>query len=519
MMAGSVVTMLPVLLLFLALQRYYIARADGRKRQGMSVRARLVIAFASRIALACRLPRCATRPRVCSTISSDASAWTAGASDGVQRDAARATGRWPRTAVSSSICTAPPATRMRRALAARFSAELRDHVRRARRRAGQRFQFKLIDASGENVWWFNRANFAFPREWQHVDQEAPDRIRLGTDDGSHAASRDALEFVVVRGRRRRRRSRRIRPARIARTAAAAAWNRRRSLRTHRRARAAALRARAVDGRPCNGVAQRSCAGPEQSLTLDFGCSASSAASSCIGTTMHSRPATTSRFPTTQRNWRTCAASATARRRRSAVPAGIRSALRASCAARRRARHTRSAKSRSRISRSAHRPTRFSPRSRESAPRGRYPRGFSGEQPIGRSSASTAAAKQRLVVRGRRARSGAGGFSIEPFLVEAGDTVVTWADASIAQLAARRLSADAGRDVEREPVALAVSAFARGDPGASTARCAAMRSRIRQMRPRDADARARRAAISGQSCRRSSSIRPAASSPIRDIALE
>ena len=29
-------------------------------------------------------------------------------------------------------------------------------------------QFKLIDDSGDNVWWFNRSNFEFPREWQLV---------------------------------------------------------------------------------------------------------------------------------------------------------------------------------------------------------------------------------------------------------------------------------------------------------------------------------------------------------------
>ena len=30
------------------------------------------------------------------------------------------------------------------------------------------FQVKLTDESGENVWWFNRPDFEFPREWQRV---------------------------------------------------------------------------------------------------------------------------------------------------------------------------------------------------------------------------------------------------------------------------------------------------------------------------------------------------------------
>jgi hypothetical protein len=34
--------------------------------------------------------------------------------------------------------------------------------------AAHNLEFKLIDASGDNVWWVNRSNFAFPHEWQQV---------------------------------------------------------------------------------------------------------------------------------------------------------------------------------------------------------------------------------------------------------------------------------------------------------------------------------------------------------------
>jgi len=63
------------------------------------------------------------------------------------------------------------------------------------------FQFKLTDAAGDNVWWFNQPNFTFPREWRQV------RIRKRqiefawgpTTDRSltHAAR---LELVVAAGR-------------------------------------------------------------------------------------------------------------------------------------------------------------------------------------------------------------------------------------------------------------------------------------------------------------------------------
>ncbi len=63
------------------------------------------------------------------------------------------------------------------------------------------FQFKLVDASGDNVWWFNRPNVAFPREWQLVTIEKR-QIAFAwgpTKDRTlnHVA---AIEFVVSAGR-------------------------------------------------------------------------------------------------------------------------------------------------------------------------------------------------------------------------------------------------------------------------------------------------------------------------------
>ncbi|HEY3179917.1 MAG TPA: discoidin domain-containing protein [Casimicrobiaceae bacterium] len=63
------------------------------------------------------------------------------------------------------------------------------------------FQVKLIDGTGENVWWLNRPNFNFPREWQRVTIKkrqidfawGPTKDRVLT----HAAR---LEFVVAAGR-------------------------------------------------------------------------------------------------------------------------------------------------------------------------------------------------------------------------------------------------------------------------------------------------------------------------------
>jgi hypothetical protein len=62
-------------------------------------------------------------------------------------------------------------------------------------------QFKLIDASGENVWWLSKTDFAFPRAWQRVAiQKRQIEFAWGpTKDRElrHAAS---IEFVVSSGR-------------------------------------------------------------------------------------------------------------------------------------------------------------------------------------------------------------------------------------------------------------------------------------------------------------------------------
>jgi F5/8 type C domain/Carbohydrate binding domain (family 11) len=62
-------------------------------------------------------------------------------------------------------------------------------------------QFKLVDDSGENVWWINRPDFTFPREWQQI------RIKKRQIDFAWGPTRDrslkhiaSIEFVVSTGR-------------------------------------------------------------------------------------------------------------------------------------------------------------------------------------------------------------------------------------------------------------------------------------------------------------------------------
>src|SRR5262249_33979727 len=63
------------------------------------------------------------------------------------------------------------------------------------------FQLKLVDASGENVWWVNRPDFQFSRDWQLV------RIKKRHVEFAWGPTKDrtlrhaaAIEFVVAAGR-------------------------------------------------------------------------------------------------------------------------------------------------------------------------------------------------------------------------------------------------------------------------------------------------------------------------------
>ena len=48
------------------------------------------------------------------------------------------------------------------------------------------FEVKLVDASGEKVWWRQRQNITFPKQWTQVPSEARDRLAWGPDDRPHA---------------------------------------------------------------------------------------------------------------------------------------------------------------------------------------------------------------------------------------------------------------------------------------------------------------------------------------------
>ena len=61
-------------------------------------------------------------------------------------------------------------------------------------------QLKLVDAGGENVWWFHRPDFAFPHEWQPMRIRKRDVSFAWGPAADHALSHtESVELAVARG--------------------------------------------------------------------------------------------------------------------------------------------------------------------------------------------------------------------------------------------------------------------------------------------------------------------------------
>jgi hypothetical protein len=129
-------------------------------------------------------------------------AWTAVASDGVQASvhpSAGARGRGLR--LDFDLGGTAGYALARRALPLELPAnyEISFHVRADA--PVNHFQVKFVDATGENVWWVNRPDFEFPREWQRM------RIRKRHVEFAWGPGRDrtlrhaaSIEFAVAAGR-------------------------------------------------------------------------------------------------------------------------------------------------------------------------------------------------------------------------------------------------------------------------------------------------------------------------------
>ena len=156
MMAGSVVTVLPVLILFLALQRHYLERADGRERQGMR-----------RLVDPCRLLLLGAAPPLFSDAMDSAAAWPAEGSDGVtasSRAVPGVSGGAVEMAYDFGGVSGYAFIRRKADVTLPRNYEIRFRMRGTGGRND--LQMKLTD--GDNVWWKVWRNARPPAEWQEV---------------------------------------------------------------------------------------------------------------------------------------------------------------------------------------------------------------------------------------------------------------------------------------------------------------------------------------------------------------
>src|SRR5215510_9737091 len=131
----------------------------------------------------------------------DPTLWQVGASDGV-RASLQAVEGFERRAVCLNFDFAGVAgyASVRRALPLDLPPNYEFSFYIHSNAPANNLEFKLIDASGENVWWVNRRDFAFPREWQQVKiKKRHIEFAWGPILDRTLTRSAAIEFVVKAG--------------------------------------------------------------------------------------------------------------------------------------------------------------------------------------------------------------------------------------------------------------------------------------------------------------------------------
>jgi hypothetical protein len=132
----------------------------------------------------------------------DITPWTAVASDGVQASVHPADGERGRSLrLDFDLAGTAGYALARRALPLDLPLEYEIVFYLRADAPVNNFQVKLVDASGDNVWWVNRPEFQFPREWQLV------RIKRRHLEFAWGPTKDrtlrrveSIEFAVAAGR-------------------------------------------------------------------------------------------------------------------------------------------------------------------------------------------------------------------------------------------------------------------------------------------------------------------------------
>ena len=129
-------------------------------------------------------------------------AWTADASDGVKASAASTAGLHGRALrLDFDLGKSAGYAFVRRELPLDLPENFELSFLLRAKAPTNNFEVKLTDASGENVWWFERKDFEFPSEWRRIKiKKRQIAFAWGPTQDRTLRRIDSLEFVVGAGR-------------------------------------------------------------------------------------------------------------------------------------------------------------------------------------------------------------------------------------------------------------------------------------------------------------------------------
>ena len=206
MMAGSVVTVIPVLILFLALQRHYIRGVMMGASRASVIRFPAVALAIGAIASLARTGASAgaappLRPPVVIDAFDSTAAWAAFPADGVQMKLSSDAGAQGKALrIDFDFEKGGGYAVVHRAV----NLTLPDRYAFALTMRGERLrnnlEIKLIDSTGANVWWCNRRDFDYPRAWTTVlTRHRQITFAWGPTGGGDIRRVAAIEFAVTAG--------------------------------------------------------------------------------------------------------------------------------------------------------------------------------------------------------------------------------------------------------------------------------------------------------------------------------
>jgi len=152
--------------------------------------------------MVCGLPRTAGATQTVLDAFDDIAPWKAAVSDGVQASVHQVDGKNGRALrLDFDLAGTAGYAAARRALPLTLPPRYEISFYLRADAPVNTLQVKLVDASGDNVWWVNRPNYEFPREWQRVTiKQRQIEFAWGPTKDRTLRGAASIEIVVAAGR-------------------------------------------------------------------------------------------------------------------------------------------------------------------------------------------------------------------------------------------------------------------------------------------------------------------------------